>query len=151
MVLAIRADGSGDVTNSHVAWQNDAVAVSTISPTMHGDSLVCLNEEGVLTCLDGGTGKLQWRRQLPGLYAVSPLLAGDELLCLNTQGTAFVVDLKQRGNVVSEHVFAAGVLASPAVTSRQILLRGPSGLVGLPWEAAAPPLVHTPGKPPKRL
>lgn len=150
-VAAIRADGVGDVTASHVVWQNSTSTAATITPLLFQESVVCLSEDGRLTSLETATGKLQWRRQLPGTFAMQPILAGDRLLCLNRDGTAFVVELESRGKIVSEQSLADGVSAPAAATRSQLILHSTRGLLSLPWEAEEPPLVNTPDRPRKRL
>ncbi len=151
LVLAIRADGTGDVSSSHVVWRSQEAAVSAIAPVRAADSVVLLNEDGLLTSLDRGTGKLQWKRQLTGHFNAAPLRAGSELLCLNVQGAASVVDLDRRGKAAAELAVGIGSIAHPAATRRQFIQRTRTGLLCLPWDGTEPPVVHAPDWPTKRL
>lgn len=151
VMIAIRADGSGDVTNSHVLWQSSAAGSSVLTPLRFQDSVLALHENGLLISLEAGTGKTQWRRQLSGTFLMQPILADGELWCLNTAGKAMLVDLHQRGKTVAEQLLPAGVCASPAATRRQLILRTKTDLFSLPWDDADLPLVNTPAGPTNRL
>lgn len=151
VTLAIRADGAGDVTDTHRAWQSSAFSSTTISLVRHRDTLIGLSEEGGLICVDEGTGKIQWRRQLSGSFTLPPIIAGDDLRCMSHEGTTFLVDLAERGKLVSQQAGISGVIAPLAPTSRQLLLRSPTDLVCWPWDATELPLVNTPERPRPRL
>ena len=70
-LLAVRADGAGDVTKTHVAWTLQRGAPYTPSPLLVGDELYVVNDTGIATCLDAKTGVTHWqqraRRQLLGV------------------------------------------------------------------------------------
>ena len=55
-LLAIRPDGTGDVTDSHVAWTSNKNAPNSPSPLLLGDELYMVSDGGILTCLDAKTG-----------------------------------------------------------------------------------------------
>lgn len=141
---AIRADGSGDVTNSHVLWQSSAAGSSLLSPVRFENSVVCPHENGLLVSLDAGTGKTQWQRQMTGAFLMQPILTEGELWCLDDGGRAVLVDLAQRGKIISETSLAGGVVGQPAALRSHLLLRTKSGLLCLPWDHAESPLVNTP-------
>lgn len=151
LVMAIRVEHAGDASQAQVVWQSQAAAVSSLAPVRWAESVVLLSDDGLLTSLDCATGRLQWKRQLAGTFTAAPLRAGSELLCLNSEGTAFVVDLAQRGKTVAEPAVGDGVVAHPAATRRQWILRTRTGLIGIPWNSPESPVVHTPDKPAKRL
>ena len=73
-VLAIRPDGTGDVTDTHVAWTLKKAAPHTPSLLLVGDELYMVSDKGIATCLDAKTGERALagadRRQLFGLAAL---------------------------------------------------------------------------------
>jgi len=151
-LTAIRADGTGDVTNTHLAWQSSAAGSTTIAPVRHRDHIYALTEDGWLTALDAGTGKVLWRKSLAGSFVRSPIPAGDDLMCLNMQGAAYVLELAQRGAAVFELRLSPGIIAAPAATDRHLILRDRDGLVCRSWgDAETTPIVTAPARPVKRL
>src|SRR5262249_43343937 len=51
-ILAIRPDGTGDVTRSHVAWRSGKGVTYVPSPLYHDGCLYVVNDGGVATCLE---------------------------------------------------------------------------------------------------
>lgn len=89
---AVRPDGTGDVTNSHVAWTFKQGVPTIPSPVIHGEHILFVNDVGILTCLEGTTGKQVFKRRLPGAYSASPIVAGDRVYFLCEDGTVQILD-----------------------------------------------------------
>jgi hypothetical protein len=51
-LLAVRPDGTGDVTKTHIAWTLKRGAPLTPSPLAVGDELYVVNDAGIATCVD---------------------------------------------------------------------------------------------------
>ena len=55
-LLAVRPDGTGDVTKTHVAWKLKRGAPLTPSPIIVGDELYMVSDGGIASCIDARTG-----------------------------------------------------------------------------------------------
>lgn len=88
---AVRIDGSGDVTDSHVVWKYTRQVPEISSPVVAGDHLLFVSPLGVLTCLDAKTGKLVWQHRLGGNYSASPLFADGKLYVTSEEGLTTVI------------------------------------------------------------
>ena len=51
-LMAVRPDGLGDVTKTHVAWQLRRGAPLTPSPILVGDELYVVNDLGIVSCVE---------------------------------------------------------------------------------------------------
>lgn len=122
-VVAIRADGSGDVTETHVVWRQNQVASEGPAPIVSGDELLVLEDQGALSCLALATGELRWRKRLTGRFAASPTLIGDALYCSNTTGTTYVLRPAERGELLAENLLHGGAQSSLAVSGDRLLLQ----------------------------
>src|SRR6185295_2277571 len=60
-LLAVRPDGTGDVTRTHVAWTLRRSAPLTPSPILVGDELYIVNDGGIASCLDAESGVPRWQ------------------------------------------------------------------------------------------
>jgi len=90
--LAIKTDGQGDVTKTHVAWSADDGLPDTASPLTDGQRLWLVTDSGVLTCYSAPDGKKLYEQDLEeGCYA-SPSLAGRRLILFTMSGVAIFVD-----------------------------------------------------------
>src|SRR5207247_7860575 len=90
-LLAIRADGSGDVTKSHVVWRTGKGVTYVPSPLYHDGQLYVVNDSGVATCFEAATGKEIWQGRLPGGVSSSRLLVGDRLYVTNEAGKTYIL------------------------------------------------------------
>jgi outer membrane protein assembly factor BamB len=150
-IVAIRADGEGEVSATHTVWQSAVTSAGTLSPVVHQASVLCLGDNGHLTCLDLETGKLQWRKQLPGTCSQPPILLGEQLLCLNEQGAAFRVEVSSRGTTVQERSLATEISAPAAAIGRQLIIPRAAGLMSVLWDKPESPVVRSPDREPNRL
>jgi len=128
-LLAIRSDGRGDVTTSHVSWSATAQMPSTPSPVVADGLIYTVTDKGgVACCLDAVTGKLQWRHRLGGNFSASPIVAGDRVYFFDRKGTTTVMQRGRRARVLGVNRLAAGLMASPTVVGDGLYLRTRSGL-----------------------
>ena len=74
VALAIRPDGKGDVTDTHVAWKMEKQAPHTPSMLVVGDDLFMVADKGLVTCADAKTGAIHWQERVAGPCSASPLV-----------------------------------------------------------------------------
>ena len=91
IVLAIRPDGRGDVTDTHVAWSLAKGAPHTPSLLLVGDELYMVSDKGVATCVDARTGKQHWQERIGGNYSSSLVHADGKIYIQSEDGTAVVI------------------------------------------------------------
>src|ERR1700681_4194256 len=122
-LIAVRPDGTGDVTRTHVAWTLRRGAPLTPSPLLVGDELYVVSDGGIATCLDAKTGTEHWRERLSGNFSASPVYADDRIYFLNEEGVATVIlPGKEFRTLATNHVDGA-TLASMAVSAGSIFIR----------------------------
>jgi hypothetical protein len=122
-LLAVRADGHGDVTKTHVAWRTSRGAPYTPSPLLVGDELYVINDLGILSCLDAVTGKLHWQRRVGGNHSASPVFAAGRIYFLSEEGVATVIAPGRTFRKLATNQLDGDTLASIAVFDRSIFLR----------------------------
>lgn len=123
VLYAIRPDGKGDVTDTHVAWTAKKGAPNNPSPLVIGDAVYIVSDGGVLTCLDGKTGKERWNERVGGTYSASPLFANGLIYLLAEDGTATVVKPGSNYELVAKNKMNERALASYGVDGDALLLR----------------------------
>jgi outer membrane protein assembly factor BamB len=90
-LLAIRPDGQGDVTETHVAWTSKTGAPNTPSLLLVGDQLYSASDRGNLTCYDAATGKVRFSERLGGAFSASPIFGGGKIYLQSEEGIGYVV------------------------------------------------------------
>lgn len=123
ILLAIRADGKGDVTDTHVVWKTNKAAPLSPSPLLVGDELYTVSDGGVASCLDARTGEVHWRERLGGNYSASPLFAGGKLYFQSEQGMGVVVQAGKEFKLVAKNSLDERSLASPAAADGALFIR----------------------------
>ena len=127
-LLAVRADGAGDVTRTHVAWKLRRAAPLTPSPLLVGDELYLVSDIGIASCLDAETGAVRWLQRLGGNYSASPIFADGRIYFLSEEGVATVIAPGKEFRKLAMSALDGATLASMAVSGGSIFIRTDSHL-----------------------
>jgi outer membrane protein assembly factor BamB len=122
-LIAVRPDGSGDVTRTHVAWRLQRAAPLTPSPLLVGDEIYVVNDAGIASCLDARTGHVYWQQRLGGAYSASPVFAEGRIYFLAEEGVATVVAPGREFRKLATSTLEGSTLASMAVSARSFFIR----------------------------
>jgi outer membrane protein assembly factor BamB len=125
-VMAIRPDGTGNITSSHIAWHYNPpspVGVSYVpSPIVEGDWLLLNDDRGFAHAFDARSGEIVWSERF-GRQHASLVSTGGLVYFLNDAGECRVVRPAEKFAVVSVNSLGEGTYASPALSEGQIFLR----------------------------
>ena len=130
-LAAIRPDGSGDVTKTHVDWMAEVNIPDVTSPVSNGELVFTVLSDGLMTCFDAKDGKKIWEHGLDMTVQASPAVAGNRVLVLSTQGVAAVVEAAREFREIGRSEFPDKFMASPAFAGGRVFLRGATNLVCL--------------------
>ena len=122
-LLAIRVDGQGDVTGTHVAWQTHKQVPRRCSPLIDGDELYTVTDGGVASCLDARTGTVHWAERISGSYSASPVLVDDRIYFFSEDGTTTVVQPGKQFHSLAENKIDGRIMASVAIADGAFFLR----------------------------
>jgi outer membrane protein assembly factor BamB len=129
VLTAIRPDGAGNVTNSHVAWRVDRGVPVTSSPILAGGEIYMVSDLGVATSLDAKTGEVRWQERLGGNFSSSPVFADGRIYFLNEAGvTTVLAPGKEFRRLAVNSLGEAWVLASMAVADGSFFIRSADDL-----------------------
>jgi outer membrane protein assembly factor BamB len=122
-VLAIRADGSGDVTSTHVAWKLEKYAPHNPSMVVVGNELYLVADNGLLSCLDVKTGTAHYQERCTGPISASILFADNKLYLQDEKGLGIIVQPGKTFKVIAKNDLAERSLASYGVIGDDLLIR----------------------------
>jgi outer membrane protein assembly factor BamB len=122
-LIAIKPDGRGDVTKSHVAFTVKRNAPHNPSPLAVGDALYMVSDSGVVSCLDAKTGAERWNERVEKAYSSSPMFAGGLIYLLDESGTTTVFKPGDSYEEVAKNKLSEKTQASFAVDGDALLLR----------------------------
>jgi outer membrane protein assembly factor BamB len=120
---AIRVDGRGDVSESHVAWRWEKQVPEISSPIVAGDELYFVSSLGVLTCLDAKSGEQRYQQRLGGNYAASPFAADGKLYFTSQEGVTTVLKPGNKYQELPRNQLIGQSMASPAIAGEALLFR----------------------------
>ncbi len=123
VVFAIKIDGKGDVTDSHVAWRISRSAPNTPSMLLVGDEVYFVSDNGIASCADARTGDVHWNERLGGDFSASPVYANGMIYFTNERGKTFVVKASKQFEVIAENDLKEVTLASLAISGPSIFQR----------------------------
>ena len=122
-LLAIRVDGKGNVTRSHVAWSISRGAPLTPSPLLVGDDLYVVNDAGIASNIDARTGSIRWQHRLGAPVSASPVYADGRVYFLDEEGRTTVITPGAAFQQVAINSLDGAALASMAVASQSFFIR----------------------------
>ncbi|NQU52230.1 MAG: PQQ-binding-like beta-propeller repeat protein [Bacteroidetes bacterium] len=122
-LLAIKPDGSGDVTESHVVWQTKEGAVYVPSPICTDDYLFTTMTNGNVHCIEIATGITLWKENLGKQYS-SAVFANGLVYIPNDEGVITVIKPGAIFKPVAKNSIGEKMNASPAISNGKIYLRG---------------------------
>jgi outer membrane protein assembly factor BamB len=122
-MLCIRADGSGDVTATHVVWSKQNKMAYVPSLLLADGLLYMVEDAGSVACFEAGKGEVVWSEKLPGQFSSSPVLAGGLIYVVNEKGTAYVLKAGRQFELVAQNDLEDGGFATPVICGGRIYLR----------------------------
>ncbi len=122
-LLAIRVDGQGDVTRTHVAWKVTAQIPMVPSPLLVGKELFVLSDEGMMVCLDALTGQPLGRQRVGGMHMASPICAEGRIYTFAQDGKCVVLEANKQMTKLAENQLDGQIFGTSAVVDGAIYLR----------------------------
>ena len=121
-ILAVKPDGRGDVTQTHIVWRTNKGVAYVPSPIIAGDYFLIVSDTGVAHCFEAATGKLLWQERM-GEHHASLVSAAGLVYFLNDDGVTHVVKPDAAFQLIAKNELGEKCFASPAISEQQIFIR----------------------------
>ncbi len=125
---AVKPDGQGDVTDTHVVWKLKTGAGKYSSPLVVDGLLYNSLDESFITCIDSKTGQTVWKERVGGKFAASPIYADGRLYFFDQAGKTLVLKPGRKLEILATNTLSSGFMASPAVMGKALFLRSKTHL-----------------------
>jgi len=122
-ILAIKPDGRGNVTRTHIVWRTTRGAAYVPSPIIAGDYFLVVSDSGVAHCFEAATGKLLWQERM-GEHHASLVSANGLVYFLNDDGVTRVIRAGPEFRLIAQNELGEKCFASPAISQGHMLVRG---------------------------
>lgn len=128
MTIAVKADGTGDVTASHRVWRHAKTRQRIGSGVIHDGHIYIHNDPGIAECFDLKTGELKWEQRLTGTSDKntnwSSLVLADGVCYSMTQGgDCWVFRASPTFGLISRNSLGESSNSSVAASNGQLFLR----------------------------
>jgi len=124
-MYAIRMDGEGDITKTHLIWNHACGNRVVCSPLLVGNYLLEVDRNGVLACYDAATGKAVWQHRFGEKCCASLIGVRGKVIALGDEGTAYVFEPGSQFKLLHTNKLTddSAFRASPAIVDGQMLIR----------------------------
>ena len=122
LLMAIKPDGSGNVTATNVAWSSAPGAPYVPSPVAAGEYFLTVAATKAF-CLKAATGETLWQQEL-GPHHASPVVANGSVYFLSDNGVMNVVKAGPTFELISRNELGEKTFAQPAISQGQLFIRG---------------------------
>jgi outer membrane protein assembly factor BamB len=124
-IRAVRLGGAGDVTSTHIAWEQTKGVPSLSSVIYVEPYLYAVTEAGVVSIFEIGqnSAKLLTQGRAAGNYSASPVAVDGRVYFLSEQGDTTVIEAGPNYKVLSTNSLGEKCQASPAISQGQIFIR----------------------------
>jgi len=120
---AIRLGGKGDITKTHVAWEQKSGVAALSSLLYVKPYLYSISRDNILHCLEGATGEIVWRKRLSGTYWASPVYAEGRIYILSEDGVTLVLRPGDKYDEIAANDLGDRCFASMAVSQGNFYIR----------------------------
>ena len=122
-IRAIRLGGKGDITKTHIAWEQKKGVPVLASPLYVHPHLYTITRDNILHCIQASTGEVVWLRRLTGTHSALPVFADGRIYILSEEGVTLVLRPGARYDEVTRNSIDEICLASMAVSQGQFYIR----------------------------
>ena len=122
-LFAIRPDGTGDATATHVVWTFARSVPNKPSILLIGDLLYMINDVGIASAVEAKTGELVWQSRVGGTFSASPIAVNGRIYLFDEDGKTTVIEAGREFKALAENTLDNGFMASPAVAGNALYVR----------------------------
>ncbi|HJN10961.1 MAG TPA: PQQ-binding-like beta-propeller repeat protein [Pirellulaceae bacterium] len=123
-IRVIRGGGKGDVTHSHMAWEQTK-GVPALASMLHVKPYIySVTDKGVVTCFRADTGDIAWQDRIGGKHSSSPIYADGKIYFLTeAEGESVVIEAGPQLKILARNRLEEKCKASMAVSRGNLFVR----------------------------
>ena len=125
---AVRTGGKGDVTATHIAWEQRKGVPTQPSLIYFKGHVYAIADGGVASCFKAQTGSQVWQERIGGNHSASPVLADGRIYFLSEAGETTVINASPDFHVIAKSSISEKCQASMAVSQGNIFIRSEKNL-----------------------
>lgn len=120
---AIRMGGKGDITKTHIAWEQTRGVAALPSLLYVKPHVYSISRDNILHCVNAENGDIVWRERLTGTHWASPVYADGRVYITSEEGVTSVLRPGNKYDEIARNEIGETVYASIAVSNGQFFVR----------------------------
>ena len=130
-IRVVRTDGKGEVTDTHIAWeQTKGVPMLSSLLLVQPYLYTVTHNVGVVTCYEAETGDIVWQERIGGKHSSSPIYADGKIYFLTeAEGESTIIEAGPEYKFVARNKINEKCKASMAVSQGNLFIRTEHNLI----------------------
>lgn len=116
-------DMKGDVTESHIAWEQRKGVPTQPSPVFVKPYLYAITDGGIVSCFQPASGEIVWQERVGGNHSASPVYADGRIYFLSETGESTVITAGEKFEILAKNSVEGRCQASIAVSQGNLYIR----------------------------
>jgi outer membrane protein assembly factor BamB len=125
---AVKLGGKGDVTATHIAWEQRKGTPTQPSLLYVKSHLYALTDGGIAHCYNAKNGDIVWEERIGGNHSASPIYADGRIYFLSEAGETKVIKAGEKFEELARNTIGEKCQASMAVSGGRIFIRSEKNL-----------------------
>jgi len=130
-MVAVRPGDTDGTVEAKVAYRVESPFPYVTVPVAKGNLVFLWQDRGIVTCLDGPTGKVHWRERAGGDCFSSPIRVADRIYCPTRNGEMVVLAASDRYEPLARFPLGEKTHSTPAVAEGVMYVRTLSQLAAI--------------------
>jgi len=123
-IRVIRTGGEGEITKSHIAWEQTKGVPSLASMLYIKPYIYSVTDQGVATCFEAATGDVVWQERIGGKHSPSPIYADGKIYFLTEgEGETTVIQTGPKFKVLARNKINEKCKGSMAASQGNLFIR----------------------------
>jgi outer membrane protein assembly factor BamB len=123
-IRVVKPGGKGDVTETHIAWEQKQGVPSLSSLLYVAPYIYAVTDAGIVNCFDAKTGEEVWQKRIGGKHAASPIYADGKIYFLtDLDGETVVIKPGDKYEELARNLLGEACKASIAVSQGNLFIR----------------------------
>ena len=118
----------GDVTESHIAWEQKKGVPTQPSPIFVKPYLYAITDGGIASCYDPKNGEIIWQERVGGNFSASPVFADGRIYFLSEAGETTLIEAGPQFKVLAKNPLGEKCQASIAISNQRLFIRSDKNL-----------------------
>ncbi len=129
-IRVVRTGGKGEVTNTHIAWEQKKGVPMLASLLLVQPYIYSVTDKGVVTCYQAENGDVVWQERIGGKHSSSPICADGKIFFLSeAEGESAIIEAGPEFKLVARNKINEKCKASVAVSQGNLFIRTEQNLV----------------------